>query len=97
LLEPGSLTDAPAPRARPGGHRHERHAVLAIRAFATAAVAYFLTVVAWIATTLTLLPLALRGSPIGRRPVARSPGDSVAEPSTPDSIAEPSTPRALRL
>ena len=81
MLEPGSLTDAPAPRARQGGHRHERHVVLAMRAFATAVVAYVLTVFAWIATTLTLLPLALRGRPIGRRPVARSPDESVAEPS----------------
>ena len=88
MLEPSSLPDAPPPSGRVGGQQHERHVVLAFRAFATATVAYCVTVVAWIATTLTLLPIALRRGPIGRRPVARSPGDSVAEPST---------PRALRL
>ncbi|HVI95221.1 MAG TPA: hypothetical protein VM753_14510 [Anaeromyxobacter sp.] len=88
MLEPESLPDAPAPGGRPGGPQHERHVTLAIRAFATAAVAYCLTVVAWIATTLTLLPLALRGGPIGRRPAARPRGEPAVEPPA---------PRALRL
>ncbi len=89
MPEPVSAApDVRAPRGRGGRPQHERHVSLALRAFATAALAYALTVVAWIATTLTLLPLALRGRPIGRRPAARSPDEP---------IAEPTTPRALRL
>ena len=87
MLEPESPPDA-RPAGRPGGPQHERHATLAIRAFASAAVAYCVTVVAWIATTLTLLPLAVGGGPIGRRPVARRRGEPAVEPPA---------PRALRL
>ncbi len=89
MPEPVSAApDVRAPSGRGGRPQRERHVFLALRAFATAALAYALTVVAWIATTLTLLPLALRGRPIGRRPVARSPDEPAAEPAA---------RRALRL
>jgi hypothetical protein len=46
---------------------HELHAVLAARALVTSIVAFAVSLVAWLAATMTLLPLAWRRAPLGRR------------------------------
>jgi hypothetical protein len=60
--------------------RRVHHAVLALRAIATSFVAYCLSVVAWVATALTLLPVAFERGPLGRRPVVRAEREEIAEP-----------------
>jgi hypothetical protein len=56
------------------------HAVVALRALATSFVAYCQSVVAWVATALTLLPVALERGPLGRRPAAPPEREELAEP-----------------
>ncbi len=56
------------------------HAVLALRALATSFVAYCHSVVAWVATALTLLPVALEHGPLGRRPEAPAEPEELVEP-----------------
>ncbi len=63
------------PRALGGRGRHrtllERLRLLAQTAIATVQVAWF-TLVGWIGATVTLLPLAFHGGPLGRRDQRRA-------------------------
>jgi hypothetical protein len=60
--------------------RRIHHAVLALSALATSFVAYCQSVVAWVATALTLLPVALERGPLGRRPMAPAEREELVEP-----------------
>jgi hypothetical protein len=53
---------------------HAARLWLSLRAALVAPQVACLTLVGWIGATLTLLPLALRGAPIGRRVWAGEPG-----------------------
>jgi len=78
------LAAAPA-----GGRRAESRIALSARALLVAISVTFLTVIAWVAAALALLPLAWHRAPLGRRLRPRPPREARVIPFQPRRQALP--------